>query len=282
MKKFLVAFLFISFYSFAQVSLQTCSDEAKLYAKAEQLEGMPAGCDSLVKSSPQSKILLPEIELYAKSNMIYFDRYTIDQNGTRTLISSNLLAGDQTRFGNVIDLDVSLSDMRFFVLSSDGDDLSVFSYTTEYGGNLAPKKKLITSELQGTNKISVDSNDSKIYAISSANGWVKSFHLNADPDGFLSENSVERVRIIDAAINSPVDVASSSSEVFILEQDKILVFGKTEDDPSPQYVIDGAGVFVNVISVSFDESENALKVKNSEGDIVTFVKDEVGGFLRVD
>ncbi len=67
----------------------------------------------------------------------------------------------------------------------------MLSFPASYGGNIAPRRKLISKELANVTGFSIDPDSKRIYAFSQQDGWLKAFNLHADPDGRLPEHSTD-------------------------------------------------------------------------------------------
>lgn len=284
MKRLLTCAL-ISLSAIAQPSFETCSELAQNYGDKHAPSFVPDTCFEKLKELVSPKNISSsedgQILVYAKDNMVYV-RKNVDSEA-----SVELLAGPQTKLFEAKDIELSELENRFYVLNRDESDSQVFSYTLEYGGNLAPLRKLINPELLQASDITIDFADKKLLISSQDAGWVKVFNLHADPDGRREENSTKTLATLSNELTSPIDTAVSETEIFVLEDLRVSIYSKEEvysgqeqSESSPIAVLDGSGSFRNVTGIKFDSNENALRVYGKEGVVSVFYKDQFGNYIR--
>ena len=283
--KLLLTCAFISLSAIAQPNFETCSELAQSYGDKHTPSFVPGACFEKLKELASPKNISTsedgQVLVYAKDNMVYLEK-KIDLEA-----SVELLAGPQTKLFEAKDIELSEQENRFYVLNRNESGSQVFSYTLEYGGNLAPLRKLISPELAQASDITIDFADKKLLISSQDGGWVKIFNLHADPDGRREENSTKTLATLSNELNSPIDTAVSETEIFVLEDQKISIYSKEEvysgqeqSESSPIAVLDGASSFGNVTGIKFDSNENALRVYGKEGVISVFYKDQFGNYIR--
>lgn len=284
--KLLLIMTIFSCISFAN-TWEECSSAVPNYGGGHLHTEIPEACFSLIQSmGAERKIATSEDgmkEVLAYGNLVYIADYEIS-DGNQVLKSASPLAGKNPLIQHVLDLELSAHEERFYVLDDDGSTNSVYSYSTDHGGNLAPLRKLISDDIQGASGIEIDYADKKLFVFSK-HGWVKAFNIHADPDGRRPENGTKSLFDIEAQLTSPIDLAVSEHELFVLESDRVLVFSKeaynegNSDSVTPNQIIDAAGGFENVSEIKFDPKENALSVSNQEGVDIVFKKDLSGSYI---
>lgn len=245
------------------IELPTCSDVA--FSHGENGIVLSEDCKLHLVNSPLKASMGEKQSVYGLNNMIL----TYDDSIT---------AGPETLLSQIVDMKISPEEDRVYVLNQDGRKSSILSFPAEYGGNIAPRRKLITDELENATGFVLDFPAKRIYAISQMEGWIKAFNLHADPDGRLPEHSTELLFEAPLEPLAAKDLSVSSSEVFVLEGDRIRVLSKNLE-PKLDQVIEGAGQLSNATHIEYDQTKKALIASNHEGPIMTFIKDSNGLFV---
>lgn len=224
-------------------------------------ETIPSDCKTFVMASPIRKDFT-DTSVSALNNIL--------------LVGDEFIAGPETGLTNIRQLEVSSEEQRVYVLNQNGEDFSVLSFPATYGGNISPRKKLITIEMKRASSFAIDSN--KIYVISKEQGWIKSFNLHADPDGRRPANSTKVLDQVEIEPLQAKGLAVSSSNVYALLGDRVEVYGK-DLAASSVAVIDGAGQLLDATKIEYLENEKALVASNQEGPIIAFIKDAEGVYV---
>lgn len=241
--------LLISLTVMAQNSLEDCSNKAKLYLNqaGTSLPSYPSACFPFIWAQKSDHNFDESsdnfVHVIGTKNMVLAKVWGLDANNNTILVSEHIITGNLTKLHDIQAIDFNEADGRFYVLNKSADGhQQVYSYVYSYGGNSVPARKLINNpDVDDASNIRMDTN--YIYLISKTHNWIKTFHKFADPNGPAPEHSTATLKNIAGAattLNSPVDIALSNTEIFVLEGSRVLVFNKSDSgDVAPKRVLEG-------------------------------------------
>jgi hypothetical protein len=185
-----ILLILVSFYSYATVTLESCTEKASRYYSTEEIPSIiPNECARLIESIEGSNLHTQNesgtVKISAFKNIVY-----INDNGVHRFIAGNL-----SRLNDILAVTFDESESRIFVLNKNQErQKEVLSYRYNISGNVSPVRSLETHEIQMATGIKVENNF--IHVISSSHEWKKTFHKNADPNGKRKENSSNLLREI--------------------------------------------------------------------------------------
>lgn len=283
MRVFLILTI-LSFNSLAQTTLEQCSSDALYLGSQTNIpRSIPADCSLRVIENignyNQDISHDSKVKVFGVKNMLYTEIYQDDGLGGLSLFNTHMTSGENSSLSNILAVDVNSTDTRTYVLNETDGQYQVYSYYYADGGNNVPVRKLITPEIINATNLKVHSE--KIYIISSTDSWLKIFNRLADPDGPRENNSTSVLGSITGAnseIVTPLDIAVSSSEIFILESSKILVFNKLDNgNVSPSRSISGINTqLIDAIKLNISTDESKILVTLNDNTKLTFLINDSG------
>lgn len=247
MKKITLLVFIYSINCFSQVTSELCELKAKdLGSQSGIPQSIPSDCTNLIKSNQSlynfDSTQAGDIKVYGHKNMLLTEIYQPNENGDLVL-NTHYTSGEKSKLTNILAVEINTGDQRSYVLNEENGQYSVYSYFYSDGGNNVPARKLITTQIINATNIKVDNSSSLLYVVSSQEGWVKVFNMHADPDGPRDENKLDMLKSlfgINSELTSPIDITFTSSEVFILDESKILVFNASDNgNVTPKRIIQG-------------------------------------------
>lgn len=253
----------------ARPTFDECSLRAQTHASPEGSRA-PATCAEVVANDPLSLFNSAEgRQAAAQANMLS----VANADGEWELI-----AGDNSKLREILDLKISPQENRVYVLNKNGESRQVLSFPADAGGNLAPRRKLVAEEIDTASSITLNWEAKKLFVASTQMGWIKVFHLHADPDGRRPANSTESLATYDSPSMAPLALAASALELAVLETNRVLVFNVNGELKQSLALENGEG---NAKKVVLDSKENALLIRDQEGADIVFQKDENGLYHRL-
>lgn len=285
MKIIIISLLTFYSYAFAQVTLEQCvSDAFYLGSQTTTPKTIPLDCSLQVKENQNiynfdfSNDGL--VKVYGSHNLLFTEIYNSDEFGNLTLFNSHMTSGKQSALTNILAVDINESSLKTYVLNENNGQYYVFSYFYTDGGNNVPVRKLISSEITKATNIKINSNKKLMYVISESDSWVKVFNELADPDGPNDHNKTDLLQSLSGAnteLINPKDITFSTDEVFILDNDRVLVFNISDDgDVSPKRII--LGTNTTLLSSQHIEinTNNEIQIINGDDSIVKFLITAIG------
>lgn len=265
MKKTLITTLTLyTTVCFSQVTIESCYESARYYGDATQAITPPLECYELSKQQLNyiNSDASSDYSVIAGHNMVYVENLSTQK--------TNLLAGSKTMLNNALATELSVDEDRVYVLNAQEDSREVLSYPISFGGNLAPRRKLLSQQLDFASNISINYEQKELYVISEQQGWIKVFNLHADPDGKRPEHSTRMKREIFEVQSeqlNPIDIATSETEMFVLSNDKILIFPQSSSG-SVELSRVIAGENTQILSakrIRYNRQEQTITVTNLDG-----------------
>jgi hypothetical protein len=256
--------LFLTALNAHAVNLADCSSLAPMHGHHLNPQVLPNECKSLVDTAAgifqKLQTTNGEFQVYGYKNKIYVDQF---QNGS--LLSSSLLAGDQSKLEDVIAIDIDESNRHLFVLSKNGNAASLAHYSLDFIGNVAPLRYFISSELAGAVNLRIDSSAQEVFIVDQASAAIHVHHLYADAS-FNNSARLRKLSGVQSLLMSPIDVALSQQEMFVLDGDRILVFAKSSSgDVAPVRIISGENTQIATAkSINIDGSEILIRNGNEQ------------------
>ena len=183
-------FLMILFSFPVYADLEHCFLSGETYGAQKTIATkVPKTCYPIIeeKSDDLQKRKVNELEVFGLRNLLLLKR--ISENKARY----ELIAGPNTKIENILAVEIDPTEKRVYVLNQGTEGNQILSYFYENGGNNAPARKLITNELSEAFDFTLDSNKKILVVVSKLGGWIRTFHLHADPDGKKSENHVGKL-----------------------------------------------------------------------------------------
>lgn len=263
--RYLLLLTLFTFNSYAQLSIEDCEQAGESFGSQRAIPvKIPYGCKSLVSSSKDiynwDKSDSLNIEVVGVKNLLY------TKIGTKEHITS----GEKSKLTNILAVKVNKDDQKTYVLNQKNNKFSIYSYFYASGGNTTPARKLVTEDIQNASNFRIDNQNKLLYVISNSESWVKVFNRDADPDGPRIGNSVSRLKIIsgmNTLISSPIDISFSSTELFILDNDQILIFNiSVNGDMAPSKIIAGDNTTISQAKyIEYDPSSSSIVIINGNG-----------------
>lgn len=273
MKYLILLTLFIT-NTYAQVSIKDCEQAGENFGSQRAVPvTIPKSCMQIVYNSKKNfnSDKSDTIEVVGFKNLLY------------TLIEGkeHITSGEKSKLTNIIAVKLNLNDKKTYVLNQNKNQFSIYSYFYSSGGNTVPARKLVTNDIEGATNFKIDNDNKMLYVISKTNSWIKVFNRDADPDGPRVENKTTRLNMISGAntqLNLPVDLALTKKEIFILDNDRVLVYDLNElGDLQPTRVIAGNKTTMNQSKmISIDIENKKIIILNKNGNELIFPIDAYG------
>jgi len=242
--------------SYAQTSIEECATLAQYYGHATLSQEVPVECYGTIKELSASMQKVDGYTIAGHKNLLY-----IELDGILKLTS-----GNKTLLKEIIAIDAAPSEDLVFVLSKGQTSFEVLSFPISFAGNLAPRRRLVTEELEGATGLRSNPSKKELYVFSRENSWIKVFNQNADPNGKRAENSNAVKRsIIDV---SPIDLAITGEELYILTDTEIMVFEREANGVATPLRVKNVSEFGLVKNIKFD-SKQSLQLINEAGESYT-------------
>ncbi len=263
MKKFVLLTFFFAVSGFSQSTLNSCSQEGIEYGDSQVANNAIASdCHSVVLAT-QNQFNHKEsnnglVKIIGAQNLIYAEVYQLDVNNNPILFSLEITSGKNSLLTDIQAIEYNDGDDRIYVLNKDVNDFQIFSYQGQTGGNNAPMRRLITSQLEGASNLKPNNASQETFVVSAANAWIKVFNLYADTLGPRAENAISVIRSLqgnNTQLIAPSDIAISATEVFILDSNRILIFDINDNgDVSPKSILTEAddAALATATSVEYD------------------------------
>lgn len=164
---------------------------------------------------------------------------------------------------------------KLFVLNKTPDAVSFAHYRLNFVGNVAPNNYFSGPELNGVVSFRVDPVQSEVYFVDYINVAIKIYQLYVDPVFHSSQNSTQIKRSLHGQrtlLISPVDLALSEQEIFVLDGDRVLVFAKSaQGDVSPVRIISGTNTqILSAKMINLDLDANEILVINGDEQTLRF------------
>lgn len=275
-----------SLASSAQSSLDTCMHVAAQTGVIDNPAPMPGECSELIAQSAGAKAHAISsdglLEVYGFGPIAYLKYYENKTPEEKALLGAEAITGTKTKLSSISIVQLNEQEKRVYILNRDGESSSILSYHLEYGGNLAPLRKLVGEAMAGASDFTIDQENKKLIVISQKFGWLKSFELHADPDGRSPANALAPIAEISSSFTSPLAVEKSPSNIFVLDSNKVLVFeSQLSDEAQALQELSIEGEFGEGSVLEFNQKENALLVRNQKGVEIIFEKSLAGDFRRL-
>lgn len=275
---FCIFLLSICSLSWAEVTIDHCLTTAEFNAHHLNPQVVPTECKNIVKNHAGifERIQTSDglYDVYGHKNMLYVDYYQ-EVDGQLSLVDSKLLAGDQTKLREIISLDLDEENKKIFILNRNHDTVSFAHYSLDFIGNVAPSRHYQSSEINGAVSFRVSTSDDKTYNLDYQNAQIKVYNLHADPEGKNANNAIniqKSIAGVQTLLVSPVDLALSEQEIFVLDGDRVLVFVKSaQGDVSPVRIIYGDNTQLNSAKmINLDLDANEILIFNGDGQTLRF------------
>ena len=208
------------------------------------------------------------IEVTGKNNILIVRINALDGNNNPVFFADEFTSGEKSKLSNIQAVDFNEGDSRVYVLNQSNDGKKqVYSYQYDVGGNNTPLRELVTDDIEEASNLRINGEETLL--ISSNAKWLRVFNGLADPDGKKSENSNNILREISGSntlFSSPNDLVIYNSEIFILDNDRVLVFNLTDSgDIAPKRNINGSNTQLSGAKRIEINSSNELVITNSDG-----------------
>lgn len=268
MKILLIMTLF-TFNSYAQISIDDCEQMGASFGSQRAIPvTIPDACKHIIAATKDTYNwdAKTNIEVVGTKNILY----------TKINDKEHLTSGEKSRLSNILAVKVNTEDQKTYVLNQNSDKFSIYSYFYASGGNTTPARKLVTAEIQNATNFEIDNINKLLYIISSTDSWVKVFNRDADPDGPRIGNSTDRLKFIsgpNTLISNPVDLCFSSNEIFILDNDQILIFNiSASGNVAPKKVINAEMANMNQAKyIEYDQTKNLIIITNGDNQKISFL-----------
>lgn len=272
-------FTLFNFSTYAQVTLNTCVENAVDFSSTITIaKKIPTECIALIESTRNS---VNEdnssdnfIEITGYKNILFTKEYSLDLENNIILYANRFTAGHNTKLTDIIAVDFLEDNSKIYVLNKNGTDFGILSFIYNISGNLVPSRELSSLELLNATNLRADYNSSKLFIISATDKWIKAFNLKADPTGKKSENSIEVQSTLSGSstsFQSPIDLAIYGNELYVLDNDRILVFNKTDNGSIvPKRTISGSNTSLSGSKKIDINSNNQIEVVNGDNLILKF------------
>lgn len=265
-------------------TLNDCEVAGQNYGNQEGMPvDIPEVCKSLIESQissfsfSKSKSKLTQV--FGFKNILYIKKFTSDDLGNLSLLKEYLTSGKKSRLTNIIATNVDEQDHRVYVINKKDSEYEILSFSSLFGGNNTPLRKIISNEILGATNIASDAANNEIFVISKNNGWVKVFNKLADINGRRAENSLNVKRSLtglNSQIVNPIDLSINNDELFILEAEKLLVFDKNASgNTAPKRSISGPSTQITN-ALSFKIKDSKIYIKNQDQSIKVFNLEDSG------
>ncbi|MBC75292.1 MAG: hypothetical protein CME64_04685 [Halobacteriovoraceae bacterium] len=253
--KYFIITLALTFTSFAQTSLEECAVLAQYHGHATMSQKVPKECYEIIKGLNASMQKTAKHTIAGHKNLLY-----IESEGLLKLIS-----GNKTLLENVKAIDAAPSDDLIFVLNEKETELEVLSFPVSFGGNLAPRRRLVTNELEGASGLKADTKNKELYVFNKNQSWIKVFNQNADPNGKRAENSNKLLRLITGV--SPLDLEIIDTELYILTDREIIVVEKNHEGEADSLRSKDITEYGFPKDIQYNKSEETLELINNTGEL---------------
>ncbi len=262
----IVFLLLVSFSLHAQIVIDDCVEAGKYYGSQQKVPVLiPTECKDVILSKDILKVSSISnsemIKAYGHTNLLYIRIFQLDEKNVLEQTADHFISGAKSKLTNIIDIKISELDQKVYVLNENNGQYSIYSYFYSSGGNIVPARKLITTEIKNATSFRIDSESKELAVMSSSEGWIKFFHIEADPDGKRAKNSNSVLRLIEGALESPQDILFIGSIIYVIDNNKVLVFDKNmlkDSEPKTLYSSQNKRVnFFKKILIS-DNSKNLL------------------------
>ena len=253
--KYLLITLALSITSFAQTTIEECAVLAQYHGHATMSQDVPKECYGIIKGLNASMQKTAKHTIAGHKNLLY-----IESEGLLKLIS-----GNKTLLENVKAINAAPLDDLIFVLNENETGLEVLSFPVSFGGNLAPRRRLVTGELEGASGIKADTKNKGLYVFSKDQSWIKVFNQNADPNGKRAENSNKVLRSITGV--SPIDLEIVDTKLYILTDQEIIVVEKDQEGEVNPLRSKDITEYGFPKHIQYNQSEKILELINNTGEL---------------
>jgi len=152
----------------------------------------------------------------------------------------HILSGAQSGLGTIIDVVPDFVHRELIVLANASGRTpveSIFVYSMDASGNIAPIRKIVSPELEGTTAITLA--DGLIVVANGTHGRLSFFSTQANSDSHKPENKPTVLGIIGGQLTQlgfPAGITTQGSEIFVTDRDPhqpTLVFKASQRGNSP-------------------------------------------------
>lgn len=267
MIKLAIAFFALSGGVHAQ-EIADCLLQAKSFG-SQQPSHIDASCAIVIKNSPQS---IKKTSLNQSAIALENAIYVLKENDKGKEWS--LIGGANTRLEQILDIEINPEEKKLYALNIKNGSAEILTFPSDTGGNLSPRRKLVGEEIAQADAFALDQSSRRLIVSSSVSGWIKAFHVEADPDGRKPQNSLEPHYTIVGDSLRPLALAASQREIAVLETKRALVYEKqSKGAPIKKQTIDLSS---EAADLWFDQKQNALLIENQEGAVTVFKKNSEG------
>lgn len=277
MTRFLIILIFIN-KLFAQVTLEECSSQAiDFNSKEKTPTTLSTDCyplllaqKSIINYDESSDGLVKGVSY---NNIFYSEVWLLDANNIPFLDSQRITAGHSTMFHSLSAIRFNAADAKFYLLNKiETGSTQILSFFYDITGNLNPITQLESEELNSAYHFSIMNEE--IFVISKENSWIKVFNKNAHPKGTKpnqTNNLLRHIWGISTELDSPVDILIFNNEIFILDNNKILVFDISANGAiAPKRKIQGTNTLLNAPKKLEINNNGEIEITNGNNNILKY------------
>lgn len=148
MKTFIIFLLGFTLNAFAEVSLQDCLEDSRLYADSKTPVKPLSECAEIIEATPSSaSVISPDKKwkAFGIGSMIYVDVLGPGES----VLERILLAGEQTELVNVEKIFIDPEEKRLIVIQKKGVKNELMLFNINFLGNVSPLKVMRSPAFAG-------------------------------------------------------------------------------------------------------------------------------------
>lgn len=271
--------------SFAQSTLESCeANGVNFNSKTQVATSISSDCATLIEGARnninEDNSVDDFIYITGYKNILYTKEYILDIDNNKVLNADRFTAGEETNLKDIVAVDFNEADASIYLLNKVNSDTYLQSFYYNVSGNISPLKSFTSVDLNHASNLRVDDTSGLIFVVFKDLSTIKAFYKEANPNGNKSENSTDIVREIQGAattLQSPIDIAIVNNELFVLDNNRILVFNLTDNGSiAPKRSIQGTNTNLSNAKRIEINSSNELEVTNGDDSILRFNKENAG------
>lgn len=269
----------------AQISLTDCESSAiNFNSKTQSATNISNDCGDLIyaqrNSINEDNSIDDYIYITGYKNILYTKEYIQDVDGYKVFNAHRFTAGEETNLKEILAVDFNEGDASVYLLNKVDSDIYLQSFYYDVSGNVTPLKSFTSMDLNYASNLRVNEASKEIFILFKQNATIKIFNKDANPLGKKNENSTNVKRSISGSptlLNSPQDLAIYNNEIFVLDNDRVLVFNQNDNGAvAPKRVISGSNTQLSgAVRLEINDS-NEIEITNGDSSVKRFLPSSSG------
>lgn len=228
MIKLILLLSFIFSFNLVAQDLEECMLLGESYGNGKKKTSIPATCETIIKQNAYpaavKEYAQEDVKVFGHKNFIFTElgpnsglkKYQSPAN-LKTLV----ISGDVAGMEDILALDVDFKNRTTvaLVIEEKTEQPAIFTYDLCVGGKLAPRRRIITSELEDATSLKINANQDKIYVLFESLGKIKTFNLL----DYNTGNAINIMGNVQGSLDGPATVLAQVRDITFDGQGSIYI-----------------------------------------------------------